>query len=126
MFFYCQKLRKLSVDFDVDEDELADVAEILVKFEEIVLTEGFICYSSERTRAILRAILRALPGDSSKLKILTLHGDEKNHTAELAEAREAGVTVNMETNIDGDSEPQTKTVALMMMIMMTTTTMMMN
>ena len=89
----------------MDEDELADVAEILVKFEEIVLTEGFICYSSERTRAILRAILKALPENSSKLKILTLHGDEKNHTAELAEAREAGVTVNMETNIDGDSEP---------------------
>ena len=104
---HCPKLPKLSVDFDVwdlTEAELAQVAEILVKFQEIDLTEDFIPHGNERARVILMAILRALPGESSKLKILTLHGDKKNHTAALAEARDAGVTVNMETNIDGDSK----------------------
>ena len=111
MFDHCPKLQKLSVDFDVwglTEDELAQAAEIFVKFEEIVLTEGFICYSSERTRAILRAILRALPGDCSNLKMLTLHGDEKNHTAELLEAREAGVKVNTELPLEANIESTVK------------------
>ena len=104
---YCPKLQKLSVDFDVwgfQEAEQAPVAKILVKFEEIVLTEDFIYFDNKRAKRALRAILRALPGESSKLKILTLPGDEKKHTAALAEAREAGVTVNMEANVDADSE----------------------
>ena len=49
-------------------------------------------------------MLRALHEDSSKLKILTIHGDEKKHTAVLLEAKKAGITVNMEANDDGDSD----------------------
>ena len=33
-----------------------------------------------------------------------MHGDEKKHSAELVEAREAGVTVNLEAYIDTDSD----------------------
>ena len=102
-------MRNLAVDFDhlvnlgpPPEDELSGVAEILVKFEEVDLTKkGFNLFD---TGSILRAILRALPEDSSKLKILTLHGDEKKHTTALNEAKKAGITVNLETNIDGDSD----------------------
>ena len=56
------------------------------------------------TGSILRAILKALSENSSKLKILTFHGDEKKHTTALLEAKKAGVTVNMKANVDGDSD----------------------
>ena len=82
------------------EDELTGVAEILVKFEDVDLTKGFNLFD---TGTILRAILRALPEDSSKLKILTINGDEKKHSAVLLEAKNAGITVNMHTNGDVDS-----------------------
>ena len=65
----CPNLRKLSLEFDMwflPEDELAGAADILVKFEEIDWTVGFVIL--EHTRAFLRTILRALPGESSKLK----------------------------------------------------------
>ena len=107
----CPKLRKLAVDFDqlwilanmgpLPEEELTGVAEMFVKFEDVDLTKGFNLFD---TGTILRAILRALPEDRSKLKILTIHGDEKKHTAVLLEAKNAGITVNMQTNGDGDSD----------------------
>ena len=105
----CPKLRKPAVDFDhlvnlgpILEDELTGVAEILVKFEDVDLTKkGFNLFD---TGSILRAILKALPENSSKLKILTFHGDEKKHTTALLEAKKAGVTVNMKANVDGDSD----------------------
>ena len=105
---YCPNLQKLSLDFDVwgglPEEDLARVAEILVKFEEIDLSEGFIPFGNKCVKATMRAILRALPGESSKLKILTMHCDDKKNTAALAEAKEAGVTAKMECHDDFDSD----------------------
>ena len=45
----------------------------------------------------MAAMLKALPREGSRLKILTLQGDEAKHAAALAYVREAGVTVKMET-----------------------------
>ena len=97
---YCPNLRRLAVDFDMLElirhkARLAEVAGSLVKFEQIDLTSGLVLLHSRAAKAILMAILKVLPGEDSKLKVLILNGDEKLHSAALAEAREAGVTVQM-------------------------------
>ena len=97
---YCPNLRRLAVDFDMLElirhkARLAEVAGSLVKFEQIDLTSGLVLLHSRAAKAILMAILKVLPGEDSKLKVLILNGDEKLHSAALAEARETGVTVQM-------------------------------
>ena len=103
----CPKLRKIALEFEfipVSEEELTGVAEVLVKFEEIDLTQGFILKGKERTKDYLRAILTALPGEGSKLKILTLHGNKRNLSADLAEARGVGLKVKVEPVFDGDTD----------------------
>ena len=55
-------------------------------------------------KVILAAIVAALPGEGSKLKTLTIQGDEEKHAAALAEVRAAGVTVNVEDFGNGDSD----------------------
>ena len=55
----CPNLRKLDLAMDfipIPDDELTGIAEMLVKFEEIDLTEGFIIKGKERSREYLRAI----------------------------------------------------------------------
>ena len=81
---------------------------MLVKFEEIDLTEGFIIKGKERSREYLRAILTALPaGESSKLKMLTLHGRKSKLAADLAKARERGLNVKVESVFEDDSDSVT-------------------
>ena len=104
---YCPNLRRLTVDFDMPDlmrhkDRLAEVAGSLVKFEQIDLTSGLVLLHSRAAKAILMAILKVLPGEDSKLKVLILNGDEKLHSAALAEAREAGVRVQMTKWEDDD------------------------
>ena len=106
----CPNLRKLDLAMDfipIPDDELTGIAETLVKFEEIDLTEGFIIKGKERSREYLRAILAALPGEGSKLKILTLHGCKKKLGTDLTEARERGLTVKVESVFEDDSEDWT-------------------
>ena len=74
---HCPTLRVLSLDFGLvvlvnKPDKLARVAAMLVKFEEIDLTEGFLLRKEEHAQALLGAILRALSEEGSRLKILTL------------------------------------------------------
>ena len=106
----CPRLQKLSLDFGVwwhNADhpgltgKLARVAAMLVKFQEIDLTGGSLwmvrrrsCLNKE-ARAILAAILTALSGEGSRLRVLTLPGDEEEHASVLAGVRGEGVTVNM-------------------------------
>ena len=104
---YCPNLRRLAVDFDMLElirhkARLAEVAGSLVKFEQIDFTEGFILCDTKTSKAILMAILAVLPGEDSKLKVLILDGDENKLSTALAEAREAGVRVQMTKWEDDD------------------------
>ena len=104
---YCPNLRRLTVDFDMPElmrhkARLAEVAGSLVKFEQIDFTEGFILCDTKTSKAILMAILAVLPGEDSKLKVLILDGDENKLSTALAEAREAGVRVQMTKWEDDD------------------------
>ena len=79
--------------------ELARVAAKLVKFQEIDLTDGSFWMVRRRSginkeaRAILAAILTALSGEGSRLRVLTLPGDEEEHASVLAGVRGEGVTV---------------------------------
>ena len=106
----CPRLQKLSLDFGVwwhNADhagltgELARVAAMLVKFQEIDLTDGSFWMVRRRSginkeaRAILAAILTALSEEGSKLKVLTLPGDKIEHLAAITRVQEKGVTVNM-------------------------------
>ena len=68
------------------------------------MTEGFFLMNCRHAKVILAAIVAALPGEGSKLKTLTIEGDEKKHAAALAGVRAAGVTVNMEDFGNGDSD----------------------
>ena len=104
----CPKIRKLVLDFDADdydfenswtgrfgwkrwEKETLEVAAMFLKFEEVDLTWDGECRLLSRGRvwAIWWGVFQALPGKASKLKILTMRAD-------LANLREAGVTVNMD------------------------------
>ena len=103
----CPNLRKLDLAIyfiPIPDDALTGIAETLVKFEEIDLTEGFILKGKERSREYLRAILSALPGEGSKLKILTLRGCKNKLGADLTEAREKGLTVKVESVFEDDSD----------------------
>ena len=104
----CPKLRKLALSFDyipITDDELTGVATMLVQFEQIDLTEGFIIKGKERSREYLRAILTALSaGETSKLKMLTLHGRKSKLAADLAKARERGLKVKVESVFEDDSD----------------------
>ena len=94
-------LRKLALEagsnFDpVPDNELLGIVETLVKFEEIVLSD----IDFKEGKQLLRAILTALPGEGSKLKMLTLIGPpmyEKELGAVLIEARGKGLTVKVES-----------------------------
>ena len=78
---------------------------MLVQFEQIDLTEGFIIKGKERSREYLRAILTALSaGETSKLKILTLHGRKSKLAADLAKTRERGLKVKVESVFEDDSD----------------------
>ena len=95
-------LRKLALEagsnFDpVPDNELPGIVETLVMFEEIVLAD----IDFKDGKQLLRAILTALPGEGSKLKMLTLIGPpmyEKELGAVLIEAREKGLTVKVPTS----------------------------
>ena len=84
-------------NFDpVPDNELLGIVETLVKFEEIVLSD----IDFKEGKQLLRAILTALPGEGSKLKMLTLIGPpmyEKELGAVLIEARGKGLTVKVES-----------------------------
>ena len=103
---YCPNLRRLTLDFDIElmhhKARLAEVAGSLVKFEQIDLTEVFFLFDTKISKAILMAILAVLPGEDSKLKVLILDGDENKLSTALAEAREAGVRVQMTKWEDDD------------------------
>ena len=100
----CPRLQKLSLDFGVwghiaDHPgltgKLARVAAMLVKFQEIGFTGSLWGLRTKEARAILAAILTALSGEGSRLRVLTLPGDEEEHASVLAGVRGEGVTVNM-------------------------------
>ena len=55
----------------------------------------------------MKAILTALPGEGSKLKTFTLHGSKKKLGADLAGAKERGLTVKVESVFEDDSEDWT-------------------
>ena len=73
------------------EKETLEVAAMFLKFEEVDMTWDGECRLLSRGRvwAIWWGVFQALPGKASKLKILTMRAD-------LANLREAGVTVNMD------------------------------
>ena len=104
----CPNLRKLALAFEfipITDDELTGVAELLVKFEEVDLSEGFILKGKERVKEYLRAILTALkPGESSKLKMLRLHGSKSKLAADLVEARERGLKVKVKPVFEDSSD----------------------
>ena len=82
-------LKKLTLGFEVIDDgwglqapeELLQIGAILVNFEEVDLKLNVIDLRTTKTfdknsKVIIEAVLKALPEVSSKLKILTLYGDE--------------------------------------------------
>ena len=76
------------------DDDLKRLASTLTKFEEI---EVFFFTDSPEPmgRKILVETLRASSGEDSKLKILTMPGNEKRHRNIIAKARERGILVNL-------------------------------
>ena len=109
LHYRCPVLRALHLDFggwesarmvgqQVVDDRVAKIGAELVKFEKVELTadRGYSSLSTEHAKAILAAILTALPRESSKMKILTLRGEKEEHAAALAELGSTGVTVRME------------------------------
>ena len=97
---------------------------MLVKFEEIDLTESFIIKGKECSREYLRAILTALSGgESSKLKMLTLHGRKSKLAADLAKARERGLKVKVDLSLKTTVTGLTLTTMMKLTTMMTLTTM---
>ena len=79
----CPVLRKLKLEFGAWEEclkfeEIDQVALILVKFEELDLSEDEdIAFTHVGLApAVMRALLKALPEEGSKLKVLTIFGLE--------------------------------------------------
>ena len=111
-------LRKLTLGFEVIDDgwgfqapeELLQIGAILVNFEEVDLKLNVIDLRAAKTfdknsKVIIEAVLKALPEVGSKLKILTLYGDEVQDKVvvelggreqdALDGLRKAGVKVNI-------------------------------
>ena len=111
-------LRKLTLGFEVIDDgwgfqppqELVQIGAILVKFEEVDLKLNVIDMKTSQnfdknSKVIIEAVLKALPEVGSKLKILTLYGDEVQDKVvvelgglqqdALDGLRKAGVKVNI-------------------------------
>ena len=111
-------LRKLTLGFEVIHDgweakapeELVQIGAILVNFEEVDLKLNVIDLRTTKTfdknsKIIIEAVLKALPEVGSKLKILTLYGDEVQDKVvvelgglqqdALEGLRNAGVKVNI-------------------------------
>ena len=114
----CPSLRKLTLGFEVIDDgweaqapeELLQIGANLVKFEEVDLKLNVIDLRTTKTfdknsKIIIEAVLKALPEVGSKLKILTLYGDEVQDKVvvelggreqdALDGLRKAGVKVNI-------------------------------
>ena len=91
-------MRKLSLQMDqqraLPEEILVNLAAALVKFEEVDL---FFFTDTDEPLAgeILRATLTTTTGENSKLKLLTMPGNEKRHAEAIAEARGRGITVKL-------------------------------
>lgn len=91
-------VRKLSLQMDsqsaLAEEILVSLAASLIKFEEVDLF-----FFSEQVDPlageILSATLTATAGENSKLKMLTMPGNEKRHAEAIAEARGREVTVKL-------------------------------
>ena len=105
----CMKVEAMVVGRKSCEEKMSEVAAMFLKFEDVRLTWAAGCHKG-RVGAILRGVVAALSGEGSKLKILTMYGsklkiltmsgeEKKKYSAELAELREAGVTVYIE-NVD--------------------------
>jgi len=86
----CLGIRKLSLRMDVlqsqiPEDQVSPLAESLVRFEEVDLTE--FCISSLDESALLGAAITASSGNKARLSILKIHGHRKSHSKAIAEAK---------------------------------------
>ena len=86
----CLGIRKLSLRMDVlqsqiPEDQVAPLAEALVRFEEVDLTE--FCITSTDESALLGAAITASSNTKSRLRILKIHGHRKSHSKAVAEAK---------------------------------------
>jgi len=86
----CLGIRKLSLRMDVlqsqiPEDQVAPLAESLVRFEEVDLAE--FCMSSLDESALLGAAITASSGNKARLRILKIHGHRKSHSKAIAEAK---------------------------------------
>ena len=76
------------------DDDLKRLASTLTKFEEIEVF-FFTDRPEPMGRKILVETLRASSGEDSKLKILTMPGNEKRHRNIIEKARGRGILVNL-------------------------------
>ena len=88
---YCPGIRKLFLRMNVlksniEADEMAMLAETLVKFELVDLTE--FCITSTDEGALLEACIKATTTTAkSRIKVLRIHGHRKSHSKAVEAAK---------------------------------------